>query len=192
MVARTNMPQELDRFLQDISEIWEKVLGDFFLQANLRPHQILVLGCSTSEVLGQTIGQGSSLEVAEALLPPLLQRVRQNDLFLAVQGCEHINRALVVEEACVEYYRLEAVTVLPALHAGGAMTVKAWEQFKAPVMVQQIQGHAGIDIGDTFIGMHLKPVAVPIRLRIKSIGQAHLTMARTRPRLIGGKRAAYP
>ncbi|CAA7599740.1 upf0340 [Acididesulfobacillus acetoxydans] len=186
------MPEELDEILKDISQTWDKVLRDFFLQAGLQPRQILVLGCSTSEVLGQKIGRGSSLEVAQVLLPPLLERTRRLGLFLAVQGCEHINRALVVEEACVDFYRLEAVTVLPALHAGGAMAVKAWERLEAPVMVERIQGHAGIDIGDTFIGMHLKPVAVPIRLFTKSIGQAHLTMARTRPRLIGGKRAEYP
>lgn len=189
---RITMPEELEEFIKEISLVWDNVLVDFFLQANLRPKQILVLGCSTSEVLGQVIGQGSSLEVAEALLPPLLKWVRQNGLFLAVQGCEHINRALVVEEACIEHYRLDSVTVLPALHAGGAMTVKAWENFDSPVMVEQIQGHAGIDIGDTFIGMHLKPVVVPVRLPIKSVGHAHLTMARTRPRLIGGKRAEYP
>ncbi|MHB1653179.1 MAG: TIGR01440 family protein [Desulfitobacteriaceae bacterium] len=178
--------------MQNISTVWENILVDFFLQVNLRPKQIMVLGCSTSEVLGHAIGQGSSLEVAEALLPPLLRWVRQNDIFLAVQGCEHINRALVVEEACVEHYRLERVTVQPALHAGGAMTVKAWESFDSPVMIEQIQGHAGIDIGDTFIGMHLKPVVVPLRLSVKSLGHAHLTMARTRPRLIGGSRAVYP
>ncbi|WP_460000523.1 TIGR01440 family protein [Paradesulfitobacterium aromaticivorans] len=175
-----------------IASVWKDVLNGFFLQANLRPQQILVLGCSTSEVLGHRIGQGSSTAVAEALLPPLLERCRAANVFLAVQGCEHINRALVVEEECVEHYRLEAVTVLPALHAGGAMTVKAWQSFDSPVTVEKIQGHAGIDIGDTFIGMHLRSVVVPLRLPVNSLGQAHLTLARTRPRLIGGPRAQYP
>ncbi|EHQ92273.1 TIGR01440 family protein [Desulfosporosinus youngiae DSM 17734] len=177
--------------LQEMAEVWNGVLDSFFLKADLRPKQILILGCSTSEVIGHRIGQGSSLEVAEVLLPPLLERVRRQGIFLAVQGCEHINRALVIEEACLDHYRLEEVTVLPALHAGGAMTVKAWERFSSPVMVEQIQGHAGIDIGDTFIGMHLRPVAIPIRVHVKELGEAHLTMARTRPRLIGGPRAAY-
>lgn len=178
--------------LKEIAQTWQRVLDDFFPQANLRSGQILVLGCSTSEVLGQHIGKGSSAEVADILLPPLLQKVREQGIFLAVQGCEHINRALVVEEECVERYRLEPVTVLPGLHAGGAMSVKAWQSFKAPVMVESIKGHAGIDIGDTFIGMHLRSVVVPIRLNDKEIGEAHLTMARTRPRLIGGARASYP
>lgn len=178
--------------IQVIRAQWKKVLSDFFGQVKMRPKQILVLGCSTSEVLGMHIGQGSSSDVADVLLPPLLEQTQKYGIFLAVQGCEHINRALVVEEDCVEHYRLESVTVLPSLHAGGAMTVKAWESYTAPVMVERIQGHAGIDIGDTFIGMHLRPVVVPIRLDVKNLGEAHLTMARTRPRLIGGVRAIYP
>lgn len=177
--------------LQAMAQVWDGVLDAFFLKTNLCLRQIIVLGCSTSEVIGQQIGQGGSFAVAEMLLPPLLERVHQRGLFLAVQGCEHINRALVVEEACVEHYRLEAVTVLPALNAGGAMTVKAWEDFSAPVMVEKIQGHAGIDIGDTFIGMHLRPVVIPIRIHVKELGEAHLTLAHTRPRLIGGPRALY-
>lgn len=177
--------------LQVIANVWDDVLNAFFLKANLKRGQILVLGCSTSEVIGQRIGQGSSMEVAEMLLPPLLERVHQQGIFLAVQGCEHINRALVVEEACVDHYGLEMVTVLPALHAGGAMTVQAWRKFSSPLMVERIQGHAGIDIGDTFIGMHLRPVAIPIRIHVKELGEAHLTLAHTRPRLIGGPRAVY-
>ena len=177
--------------LQVMAKTWDDVLDAFFLKAPLKRGQILVIGCSTSEVIGQRIGQGSSLEIAEVLLPPLLERAHQKGIFLAVQGCEHINRALVVEEACVDHYGLEVVMVLPALHAGGAMTVQAWRQFSSPNMVERIQGHAGIDIGDTFIGMHLRPVAIPIRIHVKELGEAHLTLARTRPRLIGGPRAEY-
>jgi len=177
--------------LQILAKVWKEVLDAFFLKANLRQGQILVLGCSTSEVIGQRIGQGSSLEVAEVLLPPLLKRVHEQGVFLAVQGCEHINRALVVEQACVDHYALEVVTVLPALHAGGAMSVQAWRTYSTPLIVERIQGHAGIDIGDTFIGMHLRPVAIPIRIHVKELGEAHLTLAFTRPRLIGGPRAEY-
>ncbi|MFZ3129552.1 MAG: TIGR01440 family protein [Desulfosporosinus sp.] len=185
------MDKNVAEKLHVMANVWEDVLDAFFLKANLRRGQILVLGCSTSEVIGQQIGQGSSLEVAGVLLPPLLERVHQQGIFLAVQGCEHINRALVVEEACVERYGLEVVMVLPALHAGGAMTVQAWRKFSSPLMVERIQGHAGIDIGDTFIGMHLRPVAIPIRIHVKELGEAHLTLAHTRPRLIGGPRAEY-
>lgn len=178
--------------LGEIYRVWQEVLEGFFLQVQLRPKQILVLGCSTSEVLGEHIGKGSSTDVADVLLPPLLEQVRKREIFLAVQGCEHINRSLVVEEECVEHYSLEPVTVMPGLRAGGAMAVKAWQTYEHPLMVETIRGHAGIDIGDTFIGMHLRPVAVPIRLPIKEIGSAHLTMAKTRARLIGGPRAVYP
>ncbi|GAB6153350.1 TIGR01440 family protein [Desulfosporosinus burensis] len=185
----------MDNFVAGLSEelakVWESILDAFFQKVNLRSQQILVIGCSTSEVMGHRIGQGSSLEIAEVLLPPLLERVNQQGIFLAVQGCEHLNRALVVEEACVNHYGLEEVTVLPSLNAGGAMTVKAWEKFSSPVMIERIQGHAGIDVGDTFIGMHLRPVVIPIRIHVKELGQAHLTLARTRPRLIGGPRAIY-
>jgi uncharacterized protein (TIGR01440 family) len=182
----------MDINLNGLTEIWEEVLEGFFLQAQLKPKHILVLGCSTSEVLGRHIGKGSSTDVADILLPPLLKRVREMGIYLAVQGCEHINRALVVEEKCIEDYNLEPVMVMPGLKAGGAMSVKAWKSFDHPMMVESIHAHAGIDIGDTFIGMHLRPVVVPIRLSIKEIGAAHLTMARTRPRLIGGPRAVYP
>jgi len=194
-LARASLPQVKAGVAPDpenLARDWQKILEEFWAQAKLRPGQILVLGCSTSEVVGQRIGRGSSLQVAETLLPPLLDRVRETGVFLAVQGCEHINRALVVEQACLDKYGLEEVTVLPALHAGGAMAVKAWESFARPVMVEKIQGHAGLDVGDTFIGMHLRPVVVPIRIAVAALGAAHITAARTRPRLIGGVRAVYP
>lgn len=185
------MEKDASEKLQGLAKEWGGILDSFFQQVTIRSQQILVLGCSTSEVVGHRIGQGSSLDVAKVLLPPLLERVHQKGIYLAVQGCEHINRALVVEEACAEHYGLEIVTVVPALHAGGAMTVKAWELFSSPVMVERIQGHAGMDVGDTFIGMHLRPVVIPIRIQVKELGEAHLTLARTRPRLIGGPRAVY-
>lgn len=186
------MQNKKNESMDQVAKVWDEVLDGFFSQAHLKPRQILVLGCSTSEVRGQHIGKGSSMDVADILLPPLLQRVRQLGVYLAVQGCEHINRSLVIEEECLDYYRLDPVTVIPGLKAGGAMSVKAWKCFNQPIMVETIRGHAGIDIGDTFIGMHLRPVAIPIRLPVKEIGEAHLTMARTRPRLIGGIRASYP
>lgn len=178
--------------LEEIGAVWQQALEEFFRQVDLRPRQILVLGCSTSEVSGQRIGQHGSLAVAETLFLPLYEQVRQREAYLAVQGCEHINRALVIETECLERYSLEEVTVLPALKAGGAMSTTAWHKFQQPRMVEKIQAHAGIDIGDTFIGMHLRPVAVPVRISVRELGQAHLTLAKTRPRLIGGQRAMYP
>ncbi|WP_460000554.1 TIGR01440 family protein [Paradesulfitobacterium aromaticivorans] len=159
--------------------------------ANLNPGQIVVIGCSTSEVLGKKIGEASNIDVAKAILDGLLQQVKLNNLYLAIQCCEHLNRALVVEKECAEKYNLEIVSVVPHPKAGGSLASIAMKRFDNPVVVETIIGHAGMDIGDTFIGMHLKRVAVPIRLDINNIGNAHLTLARTRPALIGGERAKY-
>lgn len=181
--------------MQDLSEIKssvERAVGELLEAAKLRPKNILVVGCSTSEILGQKIGTASSLEVADAVFSAIMPLVKEKDIFLSVQCCEHLNRALVVERECAEMYNLEEVTVIPDLHAGGALSVLAFSKFKDPVVVERIQGHAGMDIGDTLIGMHLKMVVVPVRSAIKQIGSAHLVMARTRPKLIGGERAKYP
>ncbi|MCG0277028.1 MAG: TIGR01440 family protein [Thermanaeromonas sp.] len=159
--------------------------------AGLKPGDILVAGCSTSEIAGQRIGTASSLEIGEQVLQGLLEATREYQVYLAVQCCEHLNRALVVEAQAAEIYGLEQVTVVPALKAGGALATAAYRALHRPVVVSSIKAHAGIDIGDTLIGMHLKPVAVPVRLEVKTIGCAHLTLARTRPALIGGERAVY-
>lgn len=166
-------------------------LQELLAAAGLKPGQILVVGCSTSEVVGERIGTRSSLEVAAAILEVLYPACRQRDLYLAVQCCEHLNRSLVVERACQEQYNLEEVSVYPMQKAGGSLAYQAMLMFREPVVVEKIQAHAGLDIGDTFIGMHLKPVAVPVRASLQTIGEAHLTMARTRPKLIGGQRAQY-
>jgi len=159
--------------------------------ANLKPGQIVVLGCSTSEVRGSKIGSDSSEEIAKAILDGILPVIRENGLYLAVQCCEHLNRALVVERACAEKYGLEEVNVRPSLHAGGAMATAATQAFDEYCMVERIAARAGIDIGDTLIGMHLRPVAVPVRFAGGKIGQANVVMARTRPKYIGGPRAQY-
>lgn len=182
---------EEDMEYQKITNDTRQALQELLEAARLKPGTILVLGCSTSEVAGQKIGTGSSLEVAEAISDAILPLVEQENIFLAVQCCEHLNRALVVERACAQQYNLEEVTVYPVQGAGGSMAHLAMQRFDDPVLVERIQGHAGMDIGDTFIGMHLKPVAVPVRGSVKEIGAAHLTMARTRPKLIGGERAKY-
>ncbi|HHW07093.1 MAG TPA: TIGR01440 family protein [Clostridia bacterium] len=160
-------------------------------QASYQPRDILVVGCSTSEVAGERIGSAGSLAIAETILQELLAAAQGRELYLAVQCCEHLNRALVVEEACARQYGLEIVQVVPHAKAGGALAEAAMSRFDQPVVVAGVQAHLGMDIGDTFIGMHLRPVVVPVRLPIKQIGHAHLTLAKTRPRLIGGERARY-
>lgn len=168
-----------------------QALEELLRAASMKQGQILVVGCSTSEVGGFKIGSHSNEELAQALMDGIYPQVKKNGLYLAVQCCEHLNRALVVEEACMKEYNLEQVAVYPVTGAGGSFAHQAMKTFANPAVVEKIQAHAGLDIGDTFIGMHLKPVAVPVRSAIKEIGHAHLTMARTRPRLIGGERARY-
>lgn len=159
--------------------------------AKLRPGQIVVLGCSTSEIQGKRIGSTGSTDVAAAVLDGVQEGLQGTGVYLAVQCCEHLNRCLVVEREVQEKYGLTEVTVLPVPHAGGATAATALRRFDDPVVVETIQAHAGIDIGDTLIGMHLRPVAVPVRIAQKTVGSAHLTVARTRPKLVGGARAVY-
>ena len=159
----------------------------------IKPCDILVIGCSTSEIKGECIGTASSEEAAKQVMDALLPKVKEYGLFLAVQCCEHLNRSLVVEKECMEHYGLNEVWVCPQLHAGGAMAMQAMSRFKNPVMVEDLKAKAslGIDIGGTFIGMHLHPVVVPIHAQTRKIGSANITMARTRPKYVGGPRAAY-
>ncbi|HHY38680.1 MAG TPA: TIGR01440 family protein [Clostridia bacterium] len=178
---------DLSRIKADLASACEDLLS----VADLEPGQILVVGCSTSEIKGEKIGKGSSVEIAGAVLDVLLDVTSKNGLYLAIQGCEHINRSLVVEKEVMKRYGLEEVSVYPVLHAGGALAALAMDRFKNPVTVESIRAHAGIDIGDTLIGMHLRPVAVPVRSQVKKIGHANLVMARTRPKLVGGARAQY-
>lgn len=174
-----------------INEQIKGAVRELLSVAGLKPGNIFVVGCSTSEVIGERIGTASNLQVAESLITVLLEETKKESLFLATQCCEHLNRALVVEQECAEKYGLEIVAVVPHPKAGGALATMAYERFTDPVVVESIAGHAGLDIGDTFIGMHLKRVAVPIRLKTTNVGKAHLTAARTRPKLIGGERAKY-
>ena len=159
--------------------------------ARLREGDILVVGCSSSEVLGRKIGSNSSPEVANAIFDELYAAARQHGLCLAAQCCEHLNRAVIVEAAAAEKYGLEPVNVVPQPKAGGSFATAAYAAFEHPVAVEHIAGHAGIDIGDTLIGMHLRHVAVPVRTPVCRIGEAHVVCARTRPKFIGGVRAHY-
>ena len=169
----------------------QDVLEELLTVARLKKGQILVVGCSTSEVLGAQIGSAGSTEVAEILMAKILERATDAHVAVAIQCCEHLNRALVTERAVMEAYGLTEVTVHPIPKAGGALAAKAMELFADPVVVESIQAHAGIDIGLTLIGMHLRPVAIPIRLQNSTVGQARVVAASTRPKLIGGSRAVY-
>ena len=161
--------------------------------ARPEPGEMMVVGCSTSEVMGQRIGSASNEDAARAIMDGLIAAAKDAGLYLAVQGCEHINRALCVERECLARYRLREVRVKPWLHAGGALVSEAMARFHAPVMVESLRAEAalGMDIGGTLIGMHLRPVVVPVRSDIRRLGEAALVLARTRPPYIGGPRARY-
>ncbi|SEN51873.1 TIGR01440 family protein [Mesobacillus persicus] len=174
---------------------WEaelnRVLSEFKEQANLSKDQVLVIGCSTSEIAGERIGTAGTEEVAEFVFRQLKGLQAEIGIQLAFQCCEHLNRALVVERKTAEQRQLEEVTVIPVRKAGGAMATYAYANLIDPVVVEFIKAEAGIDIGNTLIGMHLKHVAVPLRVSQKTVGHAYVTLAKTRPKLIGGSRAVY-
>ena len=180
--------------MDKIREQVASAMDELFAAADtLRKGDILVIGCSTSEIVGKCIGTGSSEEAAKAVMDIVLPRIKEKGLYLAVQCCEHLNRSLVVERECMEKYDLQQVWVKPQLHAGGAFALQAVARFDDHVMVEDLRGRAsaGMDIGGTLIGMHLRRVAVPVRTSLNHIGEAMVLCARTRPKYIGGPRAVY-
>lgn len=167
------------------------IMEDVLAQAALEPGDLFVLGCSTSEVVGGVIGKQSSAVIGQRIVKTVKQLLDAKGIHLAVQGCEHLNRALVVERSVARQYQLEQVNVIPTLRAGGACSVAAFELFEAPVEVEFIRAQAGIDIGDTAIGMHIQHVQVPVRPTQRTLGHAHVTALRSRSKYIGGPRASY-
>jgi uncharacterized protein (TIGR01440 family) len=178
--------------MEKIKQQAESAIREFLEISKMQAGEILVIGCSSSEIVGETIGHGSSLEAAQAAFDAIYPILREKGIFLAAQCCEHLNRALIVESACAEKYSLDPVCVVPQPKAGGSFATVTWANMKDPVAVEEIRAHAGLDIGGTLIGMHLRRVAVPVRIGIKKIGEAPVVCARTRPKLIGGVRACYP
>ncbi|MCI8406991.1 MAG: TIGR01440 family protein [Oscillospiraceae bacterium] len=176
---------------EELTEQARSAAGGLLEAARLEKGSLMVVGCSSSEVLGKRIGSGSSLEAARAILAGILPLLEERGIFLAAQCCEHLNRALILEKAAAARFRLEQVNAVPQPKAGGSFASAAYQAFRAPCAVERIQAGAGMDIGDTLIGMHLAPTAVPVRLEIRRIGEANLVCARTRPRFIGGERAVY-
>jgi len=167
------------------------VIKELLEQANVRSGGLVVVGCSSSEIVGQKIGKGSSLEAAQEVFEPIYTALRAQGIYLAAQCCEHLNRALILEREAAEKFGYEIVNVVPQPKAGGSFATTAYSVFQDPVAVEHIKADAGLDIGGTLIGMHLKDVAVPLRLSISKIGEANILCARTRPKYIGGERAKY-
>ena len=159
--------------------------------AHLETGDIFVVGCSSSEIMGGHIGHDSSMEAAAAVLAGVLPPLQGQGVYLAAQCCEHLNRAIVLEREAAKAYGCQIVAAIPQPHAGGSWATSCWRAFKDPVLVEEVRAAAGMDIGGTLIGMHLRRVAVPVRLSLDHIGQAILLCARTRPPFIGGARAVY-
>ncbi|GKU76962.1 TIGR01440 family protein [Paenibacillus sp. L3-i20] len=185
------MSEHQEDLLKDIAIQVETIVRELVEAGKLKDGQLLVIGASTSEVLGHRIGTAGVVEAAASIYKGI-EAVRIVTPFIPVfQCCEHLNRALVIEESAAMRFGLQIVQAIPVPKAGGSMAAYAYGKLAEPCLVEAIQAHAGIDIGDTFIGMHLRPVAVPVRPSIRTIGAAHVTMAITRPKLIGGARAVY-
>ena len=159
--------------------------------AHLETGDLFVVGCSSSEITGGRIGKQSSMEAAQAVLEGVLPVLQAQGVSLAAQCCEHLNRAIVVERDVARERGYEIVAAIPQPHAGGSWATCCWQAFSDPVLVEEVRAEAGMDIGGTLIGMHLRRVAVPVRLSLDHIGQAVLLCARTRPKFIGGARAVY-
>ena len=159
--------------------------------AHLETGDIFVVGCSSSEIMGGHIGHDSSMEAAAAVLAGVLPPLQEQGVYLAAQCCEHLNRAIVLEREAAKAYGCQIVAAIPQPHAGGSWATSCWRAFKEPVLVEEVRAAAGMDIGGTLIGMHLRRVAVPVRLSLNRIGEANILCARTRPPFIGGARAVY-
>lgn len=186
--ATLSVAPELEKEIKDnaltlITELLENI--------NIKKGDILVIGCSSSEILGNKIGKGSSFDAARILFETIYPTIKEKGIFLAAQCCEHLNRALIVERECAEKHGYDIVSVIPQAKAGGSFATVTYKSMNDPVAVEHIKAHAGIDIGDTLIGMHLRDVAVPIRLSVKKLGDANVVCAFTRPKFIGGIRAIY-
>jgi len=177
--------------MHKIAEQVEQAIDFLIEQGHIPEGGLIVLGCSTSEINGGAIGKAGSPEMGGIVAAAALSACARHGAELAVQCCEHLNRALVLSAAAAARRGYPPVSAVPHCHAGGSCAAEAYRLIPGPVVVEAIQAEAGLDIGDTFIGMHLRPVAVPLRPPEPSIGQAHLTMAYTRPKYIGGPRARY-
>ncbi len=173
----------------DIKNQCARAISEILEVAKLNKGDIFVVGCSTSEVVGSKIGTDSNEDVASQIFEGIYSTLNEKGIYMAVQCCEHLNRAIVVEKSAVP--QLDTVNVVPQKKAGGSLATCAYHNFENPVVVENIKADAGIDIGNTLIGMHLKAVAVPVRISFDKIGKANIVCARTRPKFIGGIRAVY-
>ena len=176
---------------EQIAQQCRDAVAELYEVARLKAGDIVVVGCSTSEVLGSKIGTNSAPETAVEIFNSIYGFLKEKGVYLAAQCCEHLNRSIVIEREAAKKYGYQIVAAVPQPHAGGSWATNCWRTFKDPVLVEEVKAAAGMDIGGTLIGMHLRRVAVPVRLSMDHIGEAILLCARTRPPFIGGSRAVY-
>ena len=177
--------------LEQIKAQSKQAAEELITGAKLKKGDLVVVGCSSSEVGGSKIGTNSSLEVAQAIFAGIYPVFKENGIYMATQCCEHLNRAIIVEKEYADKMGIDQVNVIPQPKAGGSFSTTAYKEFEHAVAVEKIRADAGMDIGDTLIGMHIKEVVVPLRLSVKKIGEANLVCARRRPKFVGGSRAVY-
>ena len=181
----------MDTFITEVQNSAKQAISELIEISQIKAGDILVIGCSTSEIIGSRIGTNSAYEVAEALFEAIYPIITAKGIYLAAQCCEHLNRALIIESEAAQKYGYEPVCVVPQPKAGGSFATTTFKHMSSPVAVEHIVARAGLDIGGTLIGMHLAHVAVPVRLENDRIGAAKVLAARTRPKFIGGVRAVY-
>ena len=180
-----------DELREEASRVLDTCLDELIHAGSLPQDSLIVLGCSTSEVAGARIGRGSVPDFGLVIAQSMISVCFERGMHPVFQCCEHLNRALVMEQEVLERLRLTRVHAIPQPKAGGSVPTGAWKLLEHPALAQAVQADAAIDVGDTFVGMHIRPVAVPLRGVYSSLGQAHLTMAYSRWPLIGGERAVY-
>lgn len=178
---------EVDTIKEQAREI-ARELVEF---SKIKPGEIFVVGCSSSEVMGHKIGTDSNVDAAKEVFEGIYEVLQEKRIFLAAQCCEHLNRALVMEQEAADKFGLSQVNAVPQKKAGGSFATAAYNAFSHPVLVEEVKAKAGIDIGGTLIGMHMAPVAVPVRCKIQKIGEAQVICARSRLKFTGGARAVY-
>ena len=177
--------------MDNIEEQARKAVIEVIEKSKITNGELFVVGCSSSEIIGETIGKGSSPETAETVFNAIYDELSKRGIYLAAQCCEHLNRALVIERDAAAKFGYECVNVIPQPKAGGSFATAAFKHFNAPVCVEKVSAKAGMDIGETLIGMHIAPVCVPLRISVKNIGCANVICARSRLKYIGGSRAIY-
>lgn len=177
--------------LSKISAEVKQAVSEICTASKIQPGEIFVIGCSSSEISGGTIGKNSSEEIGKAVFDAAYEILNEKGIYLAAQCCEHLNRALVIESKAAEKYLLPPVNAVPQVKAGGSFATAAYHGFSHPCVVEHIAAKAGMDIGETLIGMHIAPVCVPLRISVRKIGEANVICARSRLKFIGGIRARY-